>query len=76
MNVPECKHLSFCPTGDIEIISNIQPDDRVVLEFHYFPIGVTFLTLVYADGDTNAIVRTNKPLDAEVLSEVCFSHNY
>ncbi|KAI7810617.1 putative protocadherin Fat 3-like [Triplophysa rosa] len=55
--------------GDIEIINNIRPDDRVVLESHYFPIGVTFLTLVYSDGDTNAIVRTNKPLDAEVLSQ-------
>ncbi|KAA0721886.1 Protocadherin Fat 4 FAT tumor suppressor -like protein 4 [Triplophysa tibetana] len=56
--------------GDIEIITNIRPDDRVVLESHYFPIGVTFLTLVYSDGDTNATVRTNKPLDAEVLSEM------
>lgn len=74
MNYPEYKHFSICPTGDLEIISNIRPEDRVVLEYHYFPIGVTFLTLVYSDGETNATVRTSKPLDAEVLSEVCSPH--
>ncbi|XP_073716311.1 protocadherin Fat 4 isoform X2 [Misgurnus anguillicaudatus] len=55
--------------GDVEILNNIQPEDRLILEALYFPIGVTYLTLVYSDGDSTATVRTTKPLDAEMLSE-------
>ncbi|CAM4471676.1 unnamed protein product [Leuciscus chuanchicus] len=55
--------------GDVEIITNIGPDDRLVLESHLFPIGVTFLELIYSNGDSTATVRTIKPLDADVLQE-------
>ncbi|XP_048052041.1 protocadherin Fat 3-like [Megalobrama amblycephala] len=53
--------------GEVEIITDIRPDDRLVLESHNDPIGVSFLELVYSDGDSNATVRTVKPLDADVL---------
>ncbi|CAM4471706.1 unnamed protein product [Leuciscus chuanchicus] len=56
--------------GDVEIITNIGPDDRLVLEEYRFPIGVTFLELVYSNGDSTATVRTIKPLDADVLQEL------
>ncbi|XP_051751356.1 protocadherin Fat 4-like isoform X3 [Ctenopharyngodon idella] len=55
--------------GDVEIITNIGPDDHLVLEGYLFPIGVTFLELVYSNGDSTATVRTIKPLDADVLQE-------
>ncbi|CAM4471843.1 unnamed protein product [Leuciscus chuanchicus] len=57
------------PSGDVEIITNIGPDDHLVLEEYRFPIGVTFLELVYSNGDSTATVRTIKPLDADVLQE-------
>ncbi len=73
--------LRFCikslyliwPTGDVEIITNIRPDDRPVLDTYLFPNGVTFLELIYTVGDSAAIVRTKKPLDAEQLKQVCFA---
>ncbi|XP_067259919.1 cadherin EGF LAG seven-pass G-type receptor 2-like isoform X2 [Chanodichthys erythropterus] len=55
--------------GDVEIITNIGPDDHLELEYYLFPIGVTFLELVYSDGDSTATVRTRKPLDADVLQK-------
>ncbi|XDV15735.1 hypothetical protein PO909_015751 [Leuciscus waleckii] len=55
--------------GDVEIITNIGPDDRLVLEGYSNPIGVTFLGLVYSNGDSTATVRTVKPLDADQLKE-------
>ncbi|XP_077102018.1 protocadherin Fat 4-like [Siphateles boraxobius] len=55
--------------GDVEIITNIGPDEHLVLEGHLFPTGVTFLELVYSNGDSTATVRTIKPLDADVLKE-------
>ncbi len=61
------------PTGDVEIITNIRPDDRLVLDTYLFPNGVTFLELIYTVGDSAAIVRTKKPLDAEQLKQVCSS---
>jgi len=59
------------PSGVVEIITNIGPDDRLVLEPHLFPIGVTFLELIYSNEDLTQTVRTIKPLDADVLKEVC-----
>ncbi|ROL46587.1 Protocadherin Fat 1 [Anabarilius grahami] len=55
--------------GDVEINTDISSDDRLVLEEYFNPIGVTFLELVYSDGDSTATVRTIKPLDADVLQE-------
>ncbi|XP_073698848.1 cadherin-11-like [Garra rufa] len=53
--------------GVIEIITNISPDVRLVLEPHISSIAMKFLELVYSDGDSIAIVRTIKPLDAEEI---------
>ncbi|KAK2909309.1 hypothetical protein Q8A67_005146 [Cirrhinus molitorella] len=55
--------------GDVEIITNIRPEDRLVLEAYLFPIGLEFVELVYTDGDSTATVRTKKPLDADELKE-------
>ncbi|XP_056312477.1 protein dachsous-like [Danio aesculapii] len=55
--------------GDLEIIDNVRPDDRLVLEPYFFPVGVTFLELVHSMGDSSATVRTTKPLDAEQLKQ-------
>ncbi|XP_077103055.1 protocadherin alpha-3-like [Siphateles boraxobius] len=55
--------------GDVEIITNIGPDEHLVLEGYLFPTGVTFLELVYSNGDSTATVRTIKPLDADQLKE-------
>ncbi|CAM4471882.1 unnamed protein product [Leuciscus chuanchicus] len=55
--------------GDVETITNIRPDDRLVLEGYIDPIVVTFLELVYSNGDSTATVRTIKPLDADQLKE-------
>jgi len=59
------------PSGVVEIITNIGPDDRLVLEPHLFPIGKTFLELIYSNENSTQTVRTLKPLDADVLKEVC-----
>ncbi|XP_056312425.1 protocadherin Fat 4 [Danio aesculapii] len=55
--------------GDIEVISNIRPEDRLKLESHRFPVGVEFLELVYSDGESTATVRTTKPLDADEIKQ-------
>ncbi|XP_067259915.1 cadherin EGF LAG seven-pass G-type receptor 2-like isoform X2 [Chanodichthys erythropterus] len=55
--------------GDVEIITDIRSDDRLELQPHGDSIGVTFLELVYTNGDSNATVRTTKPLDADQLKE-------
>ncbi|KAL0147056.1 hypothetical protein M9458_057580, partial [Cirrhinus mrigala] len=49
----------------IEVITNISPDVRLVLEPYIGSIFMTYVELVYSDGDSIAIVRTIKPLDAE-----------
>ncbi|XP_050973885.1 protocadherin beta-12-like [Labeo rohita] len=56
-------------TGDVEILTNIRPEDRLVLETNLFPIGLEFVELVYSDGDSTATVRTKKPLDADELKQ-------
>ncbi|XP_056103180.1 protein dachsous-like [Rhinichthys klamathensis goyatoka] len=55
--------------GVVEIITNIGPDDRLVLESYLFPIGVTYLELIYSNEDSTHTVQTVKPLDADVLKE-------
>ncbi|XP_051733652.1 protocadherin beta-1-like [Ctenopharyngodon idella] len=52
--------------GDVEIIT-IGPNDRLVLEPHMTGIVLSLLELVYTEGDTTAIVRTIRPLDAEEI---------
>ncbi len=58
-------------TGDIEIITNISPNVRLVLEPHLGTYVMKYVELVYSDGDSNATVRTIKPLDAEEIKMVC-----
>ncbi|XP_052473361.1 protocadherin-like wing polarity protein stan isoform X7 [Carassius gibelio] len=53
--------------GDIEIITNISPDVRLVLEPYRCSICLQYLELVYSDGDSTATVRTIKPLDLEEI---------
>uniref|UniRef100_A0A9J7Z7T4 Cadherin domain-containing protein n=2 Tax=Cyprinus carpio carpio TaxID=630221 RepID=A0A9J7Z7T4_CYPCA len=53
--------------GDIEIITNISPDVRLVLEPHLGTVAMKYVELVYSDGDLTATVRTIKPLDAEEI---------
>ncbi|XP_016372660.1 cadherin-7-like [Sinocyclocheilus rhinocerous] len=53
--------------GDIEIITNIRPDVRLVLEPHLGAVAMKYVELVYSDGDSTATVRTIKPLDAEEI---------
>ncbi|XP_042573254.1 protocadherin Fat 1-like isoform X3 [Cyprinus carpio] len=55
--------------GDVEILTNIGPNDRLVLEAYLFPIGLKFVELIYSAGDSTATVRTKKPLDADELKE-------
>ncbi|KAK3510551.1 hypothetical protein QTP70_010009 [Hemibagrus guttatus] len=57
------------PGGDVESLTNISPGDDLKLEDYLFPIGKTFLELVYNPEETNATIRTTKPLDADVLKE-------
>lgn len=60
-------------TGDVEIITNIGPNDRLFLETHMTPNIQTMLELVYSAGDSTATVRTTRPLDAEEIKMVCSS---
>ncbi|RXN13097.1 cadherin-related tumor suppressor-like protein [Labeo rohita] len=53
--------------GVIEVITNISPDVRLVLEPYMSSIVMKYVELVYSDGDSIAIVRTIKPLDAEEI---------
>ncbi|XP_051755851.1 protocadherin Fat 4-like isoform X1 [Ctenopharyngodon idella] len=53
--------------GDVEIITNIGPNDRPVLQPTSTVNVLTILELVYTEGDSTAIVRTIKPLDAEEI---------
>ncbi|XP_039541429.1 cadherin EGF LAG seven-pass G-type receptor 2-like [Pimephales promelas] len=66
------KYLGSVPegyTGNVEIITNIGPDDRLVLEGYFDSIAENFLELIYFNGTSNATVRTIKPLDADELKE-------
>ncbi|KAF4118315.1 hypothetical protein G5714_000366 [Onychostoma macrolepis] len=55
--------------GDVEILTNIRPSDRLVLEAYLFPVGLGYVELVHTDGESTATVRTRKPLDADELKE-------
>jgi len=65
-------HLMW-PSGDVQVITNIGPDDRLVLEGYFDSIAENFLELIYLNGAPTATVRTIKPLDADELKEVCFT---
>ncbi|XP_049325189.1 protocadherin Fat 4 isoform X2 [Astyanax mexicanus] len=56
-------------SGDVEIVTNIQPSDVLVLEPYAFPIGLTFVELVHSPGAPTATIRTTKPLDADQMKE-------
>lgn len=58
-------------TGEIEIITNIGPYDRPVLQPQYSSNLLKMIELVYTEGDSTATVRTIKPLDAEEIRQVC-----
>ncbi|KAK2909411.1 hypothetical protein Q8A67_005248 [Cirrhinus molitorella] len=53
--------------GDIELITNISPDISLVLEPYLCADCMKYVELVYSAGDSTAIVRTVKPLDAEEI---------
>ncbi|XP_026118591.1 protocadherin Fat 4-like [Carassius auratus] len=55
--------------GEVELLTNIGPNDRLVLEIYLFPVGLEFVELIYSEGDSSASVRTRKPLDADELKE-------
>ncbi|XP_059410729.1 protocadherin Fat 1-like isoform X3 [Carassius carassius] len=55
--------------GEVETLTNIGPNDRLVLESYLFPVGLEFVELIYSEGDSTASVRTRKPLDADKLKE-------
>ncbi|XP_026070623.1 protocadherin alpha-4-like [Carassius auratus] len=55
--------------GDIEIITNISPDVRLVLEYHVCLLCLQYLELVYTDGDSTATVRPIRPLDLEEIRQ-------
>ncbi|RXN13102.1 protocadherin Fat 4-like protein [Labeo rohita] len=62
--------------GVIEVITNISPDVRLVLEPYIGSIFMTYVELVYSDGDSIAIVRTIKPLDAEETKQTADAFYY
>ncbi|XP_017289255.1 cadherin-23 [Kryptolebias marmoratus] len=55
-------------SGDVELLTNIDPSNTVTLVSYAFSEHIEFLELIYSPGDTNATVRTKKPLDAEILA--------
>ncbi|XP_026118590.1 protocadherin Fat 1 isoform X2 [Carassius auratus] len=55
--------------GEVERLTNIGPNDRLVLELYLFPVGLEFVELIYSEGDSSASVQTRKPLDADELKE-------
>ncbi len=59
------------PTGEVEHLTNIGPNDRLVLDAYLFNISLEFVELIHIDGESTATVRTKKPLDADELKEVC-----
>ncbi|KAK2818195.1 hypothetical protein Q7C36_022128 [Tachysurus vachellii] len=55
--------------GVVETLTNISPGDDLKLEDYPFTGSKQFLELVHVPEETTAIVRTTKPLDADVLKE-------
>ncbi|RXN22434.1 protocadherin Fat 4-like protein [Labeo rohita] len=62
--------------GVIEVITNISPDVRLVLEPYMSSVSMKYVELVYSDGDSVAVVRTIKPLDAEEIKQSADTLNY
>lgn len=56
--------------GDVERIEGIAAGTSVKLVDHIFVPHLEFLELSFTPGDTFAVVRTKKPLDADVLMSV------
>ncbi|XP_042576991.1 protocadherin-like wing polarity protein stan [Cyprinus carpio] len=53
--------------GVLETITNISPDDRLVLEPYLSAVAIKYLELVYTAGSSTATVRIIKPLDADEI---------
>ncbi|XP_027138360.1 protocadherin Fat 4 isoform X1 [Larimichthys crocea] len=51
--------------GDVELVTGINSGMNVKLVPYLFPTNLEFLELIFTLGDTSAIVRTKKALDAE-----------
>ncbi|KAF3852693.1 hypothetical protein F7725_006048 [Dissostichus mawsoni] len=55
-------------TGDVEVFTGIAPGSNVKLVTKVFNTHLEFLELIFTLGETNATVRTKKPLDADLLA--------
>lgn len=64
--------VSHDAAGDVELVNGVAPGGRVKLVPYVFPAHLDFLELSFTPGETSATVRTNKPLDADVLAAVSF----
>ncbi|XP_067355538.1 protocadherin Fat 4 isoform X4 [Channa argus] len=63
-------------TGDVELVNGITPGQSVKLVPYFYPTHLEFLELIFTLGDTTAIIRTKKPLDAEALADADLSLHY
>ncbi|TKS68735.1 Protocadherin Fat 4 FAT tumor suppressor -like protein 4 [Collichthys lucidus] len=58
----QCSHDA---AGDVELVTGINSGMNVKLVPYLFPTNLEFLELFFTSGNTSAIVRTKKALDAE-----------
>lgn len=63
-------HLVLAAAGEVELVNGIQAGSVVKLVPFVLPGHVDFLELVINAGGTSALIRTKKPLDADVLTNV------
>lgn len=55
-------------SGDVELVTGIEAGTRVKLVDGIFPNHTDYLELSFTVGETSAMVRTKKPLDADTLA--------
>ncbi|XP_032418046.1 protocadherin Fat 4-like [Xiphophorus hellerii] len=67
-NVEELGPVDEGYTGDVELVSGIPAGTSVTLEPDLFPEHLQFVELSFTPGETTATVRTQKPLDADILT--------
>ncbi|KAK1886066.1 Protocadherin Fat 4 [Dissostichus eleginoides] len=60
--------ITGSPLGDVEVFTGIAPGSNVKLVNNIFNSHLEFLELIFTLGETNATVRTKKPLDADLLA--------